>query len=72
MDFAIVVGGLASAGVHSGSYDGSGTTATAMAITVCLKSQTVNVQAVNRGAERYGVYEGINVSAFSGILLVAL
>ena len=72
MDFAIVVGGSITAGAHAQSIDSAGDSATVIVITVCIQSQTVQVQAVNEEARRWGKYEDINVSAFSGTLLAQL
>ena len=68
MEFHIVVGGTSTAGLHSNTDSGHGVTS-ATTVTECSQGETVQVRAVNSGATRWGSYEGINVSVFSGTLL---
>ena len=72
MEFHIVVGWSSTAGVHSDSKDGAGTTPTVTIITECTQGETVQVKALNYGATRWGNFEGINVSVFSGTILALL
>ena len=68
----IVVGGTNTAGFHTDSGDGSGTTPTALVITQCDQGETVQVKAAQEGVSRRGRYNSIWVSVFSGTLLALL
>ena len=72
LDFNIVVKGTTTVGAHINTYDSRGDTATAIVITVCNQGDTVQVINENQSTERYGSFNGINASAFSGTLLSLL
>ena len=71
LEFHIVVRDTNTAGIHVSTVDISGTTVTATVITVCNLGDTVQVKVVKDSARRWGTYEGIKVSSFSGTLLSA-
>ena len=71
MEIEIMVGGTATAGVYNGD-NSHGVTSTATVITQCNQGASVQVKALNSGARRWGTYDEIAVSAFSGTLLALL
>ena len=71
LEIEIVVGGTQTTGVYIGSNSG-GSTGTATVITQCNQGASVQVKALNSGAQRWGTFDGILVSAFSGTILALL
>ena len=67
-ELQIVVGGTNTAGV----YSSGGETLTGTVITQCNQGDSVQVQASDRGAQRWGTFFGMWVAGFSGTLLVLL
>ena len=67
-ELQIVVAGTNTAGM----YSSGGQTVTATVITQCNQGDSVQVQASDRGAQRWGTYFGVWVSTFSGTLLALL
>ena len=67
-ELQIVVGGTNTVGV----YSEGGETPTATVIKQCNQGDSVQVKASDRGTERWGVYSGMWVAAFSGTLLALL
>ena len=70
--FNIVVRGTNTAGAHTDTTNLPGTTVTATVITVCNQGDAVQVIVMNQNTIRWGTFEGMKVSAFSGTLLSAL
>ena len=71
MEVEIVVGGTSTAGLHTGD-NGGGSTPTATVITQCNQGASVQVKAVQTGTQRWGTYNNIWTSVFSGTLLALL
>ena len=69
LEIEIVVGGTQTTGVYYGSYPGG---STGTVITQCNQGASVQVKALNSGAQRWGTFHEIFVLAFSGTLLALL
>ena len=67
-EFQIVVADTNTVGVYSDGAE----TPTATVITKCNQGDRVQVQASDRGAQRWGTFYGMWVAAFSGTLLALL